>query len=115
MSVPPKPGRPPPPHVGPVEHGGIRYEQLADGRILPGSEWGGVLAARDAASGALLWTLRLYEVGADVGAPGRLGRYFSRMMLDAPGVRLLIETEQGERFEVKLDQRSSRQLGGPPR
>lgn len=99
----------------PVEHDGIRYEQLADSRVLPGSERGGVLAARDARSGALLWTLRLYEVRQDAGAPFPPGRYFATMTPDATGARIVVEDERGERYEVDMERRSSRRLGGARR
>jgi len=86
-----------PPHVAPVVHKGVRYEQAGLG----------MLAAFDAKSGAKLWTLRVYEtepnpnIEADVQAV-----YFARMTLVANLDELRIEDEARRIFRVDLNAQS---------
>ena len=99
MSHKPEPtaSRAPPPRVGPVFIAGVRYAQVA-GTLDADGQVGGILAAYDA-SNRELWRLRLYENVRVPGLEGDVQDVFFRSMR-ADGVRLLIENERGERFEV---------------
>ncbi|HEY9024869.1 MAG TPA: hypothetical protein VIP05_11260 [Burkholderiaceae bacterium] len=111
---PPHSSRPPPPLVAPVLHGGVRYEQDLRSWRFGGTQPGGYLVAVDAASGARLWMLKVYEVALHeaygVSTPGR---YFRSMALVPGREELEIENEAGARFVVELATRAVRPLGGP--
>lgn len=113
MTSPPSTSRPPAPEVKPVVHDGVRYEQdKTDER--QGDQPGGYLAAFDAQSGARLWRLRVYSLGAGApGAPTGGARYFRSMQLAAGGAALEIEDEAGVRYSVDLAKRTVSQIGGP--
>ena len=53
------------PSARPVEHEGVRYEQLRRPKEQGFKQSGGVIAAIDEASGEQLWAVQLYET-----APG---------------------------------------------
>lgn len=104
MTSTPSISRPPPPSVPPVVRDGISYEQ-AMGETGQGS-LGGVLVAKDAATGAVLWHLTVYEIEEDPDAPGPMGLYFKAMTLSPDGRQLLVEDEADRRFTVDLETRT---------
>lgn len=53
------------PSVRPVEHQGVRYEQLRRARDQGFAQAGGVIAATEIASGRQLWVVQLYETAFD--------------------------------------------------
>ncbi len=103
--------RPPPPEVKPVEWDGVRYQQDLDGAPRQRDQGFGYLQAVDAASGKLLWELKVYTVVTQPGLEADVQEvYFSRMVR-MPGVDALeIENEDGARFAVDVKTRSVRAL-----
>jgi hypothetical protein len=110
----PRPSRPAPPQVAPVERGGVRYQQDLEASRHGGTQRGGYLVAVDAASGERLWMLKVYFVpdhsAAGVSSPGR---YFRRMTLAPGGDELEIENEVGGVYKVDLAKRTSTWVSGP--
>ncbi|MFN4117050.1 MAG: hypothetical protein ACK4F7_11205 [Inhella sp.] len=53
------------PAARPVEHQGVRYEQLRRARDQGFAQAGGVIAAIDIASGRQLWVVQLYQTAFD--------------------------------------------------
>jgi hypothetical protein len=102
--------RPPAPKVQPVIIGGVRYEPTTQ-TTTPGPERApGMLGAYDAATGARLWTLKVYERPLDP----RLERdvqedHFATMIAAGDG-KLHITTETGRKYEVDPAARSARAL-----
>jgi hypothetical protein len=98
--------RGPPPLVPPVDRGGVRYEQDLGATEAEFGQVGGVLLARDLASGAVLWSLKVYP---NVRRPDLEGDvqdvFFQSMTFDEQG-RLLIENENGSRFAVDVGTRT---------
>jgi hypothetical protein len=113
MSQPPSGSRPAPPQVAPVIHNGVRYEQDMQSARHGGDQPGGYLVAIDAASGARLWMLKVYQVPVQPGAPFQPGRYFRSMRLSDDGAHLEIESEAGGKYRVDLAARTSTWLSGP--
>ena len=114
MPVLPTASRPSPPEVAPIEHQGVRYEQdRHDDR--DGDQGGGYLAATDIRTGARLWRIAVYKIGANAraGAP-KPTRYFRSMQVAPDGASLIIENEAGGVYQVTLATHTSRQVGGPP-
>lgn len=107
MTHPPEASRPAPPLVPPVFHKGIRYEQDMESTQHGGDPFGGYLAAIDAATGARLWILKIYQVMPQ-NVPGlpTLDRFFKRMSLVPDRDELSIEDEAGGRYLVDLARRS---------
>lgn len=112
-SQPPSSSRPAPPKVEPVTHNGVRYEQDMQSARYGGTQPGGYLVALDAATGARLWMLKVYEVPVQPGAPFQPGRYFRSMRLNAGGDQLEIESEVGGKYLVDLNARTSTWISGP--
>lgn len=112
--APPGASRPPPPEVAPVEFQGVRYQPDRDAMSHGGDQPGGYLVALDAATGARLWMLKVYEIGAPsrAGLPA-FGRYFKRMTLLADRNQLEIENEVGGIYRVDLAARTSTWVSGP--
>lgn len=96
-----------PPVVPPVSRNGVRYAQAADGRSLGWSQVGGVLEAIDEASGKRLWSLPVYRQAADSRREADVQWVFFRSMRLQPDGTLLIENEDGEQYQVDVEQRSS--------
>ncbi len=103
----PESSRPPAPEGVALVLDGVRYDEKDNGL-------GGVLRASDAASGKELWTLTLYDTTQQEDGPAdAIGLYFTSIEA-GPGPRTItIENEVGFRYEVDLDKRSARQVGGP--
>jgi hypothetical protein len=72
------------PSARPVEHEGVRYEQLRRPKEQGFKQSGGVIAAIDEASGEQLWAVQLYETVFD-SAEERDAQevYVSELRLDA--------------------------------
>ena len=103
--------RPPPPEVNPVIWGGVRYQQDLDGAPRQRDQGFGYLQALDAASGQLLWELKVYTVVIQPGLESDVQEvYFSSMARVAGRDALAIENEDGRRFEVDVKARSVRPL-----
>lgn len=100
------PSHPSPPQVAPVEHAGVRYEQDTKRQSQPDAQRGGWLVARDAVSGAQLWSVQLYANPYDAASPvGSPPRWFTRMRLAAGGTALEIEDDIGTQFTVDIGTR----------
>lgn len=99
-----------PPRVPAVVRDGVRYEQNLGAREAEFGQVGGVLSARNAASGALLWSIKVYDNRRQPGLEGDVQDVFFRSMaFDAKG-RLVIENETGRRFAVDVATRSVEEL-----
>lgn len=102
---PPSFDRNPPPRVAAVSRKGVRYEQNLGASEAEFGQVGGVLSARDAKKGALLWSLKVYDNKRKAGLEGDVQDVFFRSMaFDASGL-LLIENELGQRFSVDVEAR----------
>ncbi len=99
------------PTAKPVTHQGIRYEQLRRPQEHGHTQAGGVLAAVDAGSGKVLWTLQLYETAFDPKEERDAQEvYLSELRLDAKAGVLLASDERRRRWQVRLSDRSVTQL-----
>jgi hypothetical protein len=94
-----------PPHdVPPVVVGEIRYEVPRMGSPLGDARHGGIVVARRADSGDLVWTRRVYTVTRDPHKEGDVQDVFIKALTLTPDSRhLLVVNERGERFELDLD------------
>jgi hypothetical protein len=98
--------RRPPPTVKPVERGGVRYAQAADGRDVGADTADGVLVATDAKSGRRLWVLTVYRTEIDPKLETDVQwRFFRSMAFDRDG-RLRIVNEAGKTFLVDVEART---------
>jgi hypothetical protein len=98
----------PAPTVAPVVIDGVRYEQLRNGLVAGFDQMGGLLTAHDVASGALLWTLKVYDNRRVPGKEGDVQDVFFKSMAAQADGTLLIENERGARFIVDVRSRSAR-------
>jgi glucose/arabinose dehydrogenase len=93
--------RAPPPEVAPVVIGSVRYEPLLDGKARGRGQNGGDLVARDAATGAELWTLRVYPIAY---APNLEADKQDVFIVDVAaagdGRILLVTDERGRHYRV---------------
>ena len=96
--------RPPPPHVQPLVHDGVRYE--------PDDTRSASLAAFDLATGARLWSVPVWTIADDPDAPPHPGRWFGRIALGPGPDDILVEDEHGVRFLVDRTRLTVRPL--PP-
>ena len=110
----PRPSRPAPPRVLPIEHNGIRYQQDTESFHYGGTQVGGYLVAVQPTTGERLWMLKVYEVPMqDPAIVSTPGRYFRTMRL-VPGKNALeIENEVGGKYLVDLDAKTSTWISGP--
>jgi hypothetical protein len=101
------PSYPSPPHVVPIEHAGVRYEQDEARQSEPDAGRGGWLVARDAANGRQLWSLQLYADPYDAASPvGSPPRWFQSMVFTAGAAGIEIEDDIGTLFLVDLGTRA---------
>jgi len=101
--------RPPPPEVKPVEWAGVRYQQDLDGSPRQRDQGFGYLQAVDAASGRVLWELKVYAVVTQPGLESDVQEVYFTRMARVPGRDALeIENEDGARFLVDVQNRSVR-------
>ena len=113
--LPPRASRRAPRRIEPIVQAGVRYEQVI-GKVLPQQDDSGrYLAAFDAATGQLLWGVKVFdtpqiaELERDVQVV-----YFASMALDEGGRSLLIASERGRRFAVDLATHAVRELPSEP-
>jgi outer membrane protein assembly factor BamB len=91
--------------VAPVIRHGVRFEQNLTASEAEFGQVGGVLTARDAKTGAVLWSIKVYENKRRPDIEGDVQDVFFRSMrFDSKG-RLVIENENGQRFVVDVDKR----------
>lgn len=111
---PPGASRPARPHVDPIEHDGVRYQQDMDAMSHGGDQPGGYLVAVDPATGARLWMVKVYRISppSRPGLPA-FGRYFRRMTLLPGGKTLEVENEVGGIYHVDLAAHTSVWVSGP--
>lgn len=95
-----------PPAVAPVVSQGVRYEQNLRATEAEFGQVGGVLSARDARSGTLLWSMKVYSNVRQAGLEGDVQDVFFRSMAFDEQGRLVIENERGARFAVDVAQRT---------
>lgn len=98
----PSEDRLPRPDVPAQTRDGVRYEQAEDGRSVGAAQECGVLVARDATTGAQLWTLIVYANPIDpkMESDAQL-IYFTSMTFAADG-KLHITNEAGKSFLVDV-------------
>lgn len=95
-----------PPAVPSIVSHGVRYEQNLRASEAEFGQVGGVLSARDASSGALLWSLKVYPNTRQPGLEGDVQDVFFRTMVSDEQGRLVIENERGARFAVDVAKRT---------
>lgn len=110
----PRPSRPAPPRVLPIEHNGIRYQQDMESFNHGGTQVGGYLVAVQPTTGERLWMLKVYEVPMqDPAIVSTPGRYFRTMHLVPGKNEIEIENEVGGKYLVDLDAKTSTWISGP--
>jgi hypothetical protein len=92
--------------VSPVEREGVRYEQNLGATVAEFGQVGGILTARDAASRAVLWSLKVYPNERRSGLEGDVQDVFFRSMAFDQQGKLVIENERGRRFAVDVKART---------
>lgn len=103
--------RGPLPEVAPVSRGGVRYEPVTFEKSEGLDQNSGYIAAVDEATGMRKWVLKVYAVSYNNDLEADLQDVFiKRLELSADGSRLYVTNEEERRFEVKLDDRTVREL-----
>jgi len=95
-----------PPSVPALERDGVRYEQNLDASEAEFGQVGGVLRARDARTGVLLWSLKVYPNARQPGLEGDVQDIFFRSMAFDDENRLVIQNERGARFAIDVTKRT---------
>jgi hypothetical protein len=111
-SLPPMPNasRQAPPKVPPLVIEGIRYEQVLNAEQLGLSSRTGVLAAYQDSTGEFLWHLQVYHIPRGPNLEQDVQDvFFTRMERLSEGLKLLIENERADQFEVDLEVRRVKQ------
>jgi hypothetical protein len=100
-----------PEEVEPVQHGGLSYEVPRLGTPFGYVQDGGFVTARDAVTGALVWSQRIYvvEYGDDI-EDDKQEVFIKALTLAEDGRALLLVDERGERYRVGLVDRSVERL-----
>ncbi len=89
--------------VDPVVIGAVRYEAPADGKVRGLGQNGGIVVARGAASGAELWTARVYPIVYAAKLEADKQDVFIFDMKPSPdGRALLVTDERGRRWRLDL-------------
>lgn len=97
-----------PPDVAPVTIGKLRFEAIHWGRERGFGQNGGYIAAYDAAGGAELWTLKIYQIDYDPDMEEDVQDIFiETMSVSAPGDSLEITDEHGRSYVVDPGARSA--------
>ena len=93
--------------VAPVVVAGVRYEPLLNGRARGLGQNGGVLLARDATSGAELYTLQVYTItyAANMEAD-KQDVHIASLSAGPDGRTLLVADERGRRYRVDIASRA---------
>ena len=93
-----------PADVEPVRHGGLRYEAPLMGSPFGFAQDGGIVIARNADTGDLVWTCSVYTTLIDPQMEGdKQDVFIKSLALAADGKHLAIVNERGQRFELGLD------------
>jgi hypothetical protein len=89
--------------VDPVVIGAVRFEAPPWGKVQGLGQNGGIVVARDAATGAELWTTKVYAVAykADMEAD-KQDVFIIDMKASADGKALLVTDDRGRRWRVDL-------------
>jgi hypothetical protein len=100
-----------PADVQPVQHGGLSYEVPRLGTPFGYDQDGGFIIARDAATGALVWSQRIYVVdhGDDI-EDDKQEVFVKALTLSDDARALLLVDERGERYRAGLADRSVERL-----
>jgi hypothetical protein len=94
------------PDPAPVTIDGVRYVALPWGKARGLGQNGGIIAAHDAASGAELWTLKVYHVDYDDGREGDKQDVFIESMAGHEGGALRVVSERGDSYLVDVARRT---------
>jgi hypothetical protein len=101
-----------PAHIEPVRHGGLRYEAPHLGGPFGFGQDGGIVVARDDATGDLVWSQRVYVVSRDEAIEDDKQDVFVKSLsLSEDRQALRVADERGERFLLRLADRSVERLG----
>jgi hypothetical protein len=93
-----------PVYVPPLIVGGLKYEAPRLGTPFGYAQDGGIVVARRADTGDLVWTRRVYTVARDPRMEGDKQDVFIKdLTLTTDGKRVVIVNERGQRFEMSLD------------
>lgn len=93
--------------VDPVEANGVRYEAPLQGALYGYAQDGGIIVARNAASGELEWTQRVYEISYDADMEDdKQDIFISKLNLMESDSVLQIENEHGAQFNLNLTDHS---------
>jgi hypothetical protein len=100
-----------PADVEPVRLDGLRYEAPLMGQPFGFGQDGGIVTARDDATGDLVWSQRVYTVddGDDI-EEEKQEVYIRTLALTDDRRALRVVNERGQRFGLGLDGRSPRAL-----
>ncbi|WP_189052434.1 hypothetical protein [Aliidongia dinghuensis] len=97
-----------PPEVAPVVIGSVRYEPLLGGKARGLGQNGGDIVARDAKTGAELWTLRVYKIDYAANMePDKQDIYITSLDVAPDGRSLLVTDERGRRWRVDTEARTA--------
>ncbi len=89
--------------VDPVVIGAVRFEAPADGKAKGLGQNGGFVVAHDAASGAELWTAKVYAIAYKANMESDKQDVFIIEMKPSPDARaLLVTDDRGRRWRVDL-------------
>ena len=89
--------------VDPVVIGAVRFEAPADGKAKGLGQNGGFVVAHDAATGAELWTAKVYAIAYKADMEGDKQDIFIIEMKPSPdGRALLVTDDRGRRWKVDL-------------
>lgn len=95
------------PSARPVEHQGVRYEQLRRARDQGFKQSGGIIAAFDEASGAQLWAVQLYATAFDPAEEQDAQEvYVSQLCIDAKAAVLKATDERQRVWLIRLSDQS---------
>lgn len=102
-----------PASVPSIEINSLRYEAVLFGTPFGYEQDGGILVVRDAKTGRLEWTQRIYAIDElDSIESDKQDVFISAMELSHSGKQLLITNERGTRFEMNLSDRTVKKLSG---
>lgn len=91
------------PTAKPVTHQGVRYEQLRRPLEHGFKQGGGIIGAVDVATGAMKWTVQLYETSFDPKEERDAQEvYVSDLQLDAKAGVLVATDERKRRWQIRL-------------
>jgi hypothetical protein len=89
--------------VDPVVIGAVRFEAPTDGKAKGLGQNGGFVVAHDAATGAELWTAKVYAIAYKADMEGDKQDIFIIEMKPSPdGRALLVTDDHGRRWKVDL-------------